>query len=292
MLTYILRASSRLCLAALILASAPLHCAIAQPQTAPSSQSAPPSQFASVADEVAATLTRAKAKRVVVFDFVYPYSAEWDRVGEQLAADFRHSLDATPHKFTQVDRDEILTWMKRDSIDQNQFAFSSVGIYASRDAQVDGWVFVELQPDDSRVKLTFNVYTGKKGGASKSFAAVIPRTPELNALVDHSPPSSDPLASYPASMSHGITMPNCSYCPAAEYSEPARKARIQGLVQLEVVVGTNGAADHFVVKRGLPLGLTDRAIAAVKKWRFEPARDANGDPVAVRQTIEVNFQLY
>ncbi len=170
MLTYILRASSRLCLVALILASAPLHCAIAQPQTAPSSQSAPPSQFASVADEVAATLTRAKAKRVVVFDFVYPYSAEWDRVGEQLAADFRLSLDATPHKFTQVDRDEILTWMKRDSIDQNQFAFSSVGIYASRDAQVDGWVFVELQPDDSRVKLTFNVYTGKKGGSSKSFS--------------------------------------------------------------------------------------------------------------------------
>ena len=72
---------------------------------------------------------------------MYPYSAEWDRVGEQLAADF-DSLDATPHKFTQVDRDEILTWMKRDSIDQNQFAFSSVGIYASRDAQVDGWVFV------------------------------------------------------------------------------------------------------------------------------------------------------
>jgi|HubBroStandDraft_6_1064221.scaffolds.fasta_scaffold494110_2 hypothetical protein len=177
------------------------HPAPAQTQApaAPSTaHSAPPSQFASIADQVAATLTHAKAKHVAVFDFVYPYSPEWDRVGQQLAADFRQSLDATPHKFTQVDCAEILDWMKRDSIDQDAFAFSSVGIYTSRDAQVDGWVFAGLEPNVAGVRLTFNVCTGKKGGSVKSFTATIPRTPELSALIDHPPPSPDPFAGYPA----------------------------------------------------------------------------------------------
>ena len=55
------------------------------------------------------------------------------------------------------------------------------------------------------------------------------------------------------------------------YSEEARKAKFQGTVVLSVTVGTDGRASHIQVQRSLGLGLDEKAIEAVKQWRFKPA---------------------
>jgi TonB family protein len=75
-----------------------------------------------------------------------------------------------------------------------------------------------------------------------------------------------------------------------EYSDAARKSRQQGTVILAVEVGTDGRAHNIRVVKGLGAGLDERAIDAVNRWRFRPAL-ANGRPVAVPITIEVNFRL-
>jgi TonB family protein len=57
-------------------------------------------------------------------------------------------------------------------------------------------------------------------------------------------------------------------------------------------VGVNGQADDIVVKKSLPDGLTETAIAAMKSWKFSPALGPDGKPAAVRQVIEVTFHIY
>ena len=60
---------------------------------------------------------------------------------------------------------------------------------------------------------------------------------------------------------------------------------------LWVVVGADGRTKDIRVQRSLGLGLDEKAIEAVKTWKFEPARK-DGQPVAVQINVEVNFRLY
>lgn len=75
-----------------------------------------------------------------------------------------------------------------------------------------------------------------------------------------------------------------------EYSEEARKVRLQGTVRLKIVVDTHGQAQNITVSQSLGLGLDDRAVDAVKKWKFLPAR-RDGKPTAVMAYVDVNFRL-
>ncbi len=89
----------------------------------------------------------------------------------------------------------------------------------------------------------------------------------------------------------GVTAPRAIYSPDPEFSEEARKAKYQGTVVLWVVVGVNGRAGEIRVAQSLGMGLDEKAIEAVKTWRFEPAR-MNGQPVPVQVQVQVNFRLY
>jgi TonB family protein len=89
----------------------------------------------------------------------------------------------------------------------------------------------------------------------------------------------------------GVSAPRALYAPDPEYSEEARKAKYQGTVVLWVVVGPDGRPRDIRVARSLGLGLDEKAIDAVRQWKFDPARK-DGSPVAVQINVEVNFRLY
>jgi periplasmic protein TonB len=89
----------------------------------------------------------------------------------------------------------------------------------------------------------------------------------------------------------GVSAPRALDAPDPEYSEEARKAKYQGTVVLWVVVGPDGRVHDCRVQRSLGMGLDEKALEAVKRWRFEPARK-DGQPVAVQVNVEVNFRLY
>ena len=88
----------------------------------------------------------------------------------------------------------------------------------------------------------------------------------------------------------GVTAPSLLYKVEPEYSEEARKAKYQGTVLLYVEVDPSGHATNIQVARSLGLGLDEKAIEAVKKWKFAPGKK-DGRPVTVAATIEVNFRL-
>jgi periplasmic protein TonB len=89
----------------------------------------------------------------------------------------------------------------------------------------------------------------------------------------------------------GVTAPRPIYAPDPEYSEEARKAKFQGTVVLWMVVTAEGRAQDIHVMRSAGMGLDERALDAVRTWRFEPARK-DGKPVAVQISVEVSFRLY
>ncbi len=89
----------------------------------------------------------------------------------------------------------------------------------------------------------------------------------------------------------GVSAPRAIYDPDPEYSEEARKAKYQGSVVLWAVIDANGRPVQLRVQRSLGMGLDEKAIEAVRTWKFAPALK-NGQPVAVQVNIEVNFRLY
>jgi TonB family protein len=88
----------------------------------------------------------------------------------------------------------------------------------------------------------------------------------------------------------GITPPRVLREVKADYTEAARQRALTGEVVLEIVVRRDGSVGEVTLLHGLGLGLDDRAIAAVRQWRFAPA-ERLGIPVDVLVEVGVEFRL-
>jgi len=89
----------------------------------------------------------------------------------------------------------------------------------------------------------------------------------------------------------GVSAPRALFAPDPEYSEEARKAKYQGTVVLYLIVSADGRPRDMRIVRSLGMGLDEKAIEAVRTWRFEPAMK-DGHPVSVQINVEVSFRLY
>jgi protein TonB len=89
----------------------------------------------------------------------------------------------------------------------------------------------------------------------------------------------------------GYGSPQCLYCPNAQFSDEAVKAKHQGVVLVDALITPDGRATDIRVVKSLGLGLDENAVAAVRTWRFKPAMGPDGKPAAVEQTIEVEYRL-
>ena len=88
----------------------------------------------------------------------------------------------------------------------------------------------------------------------------------------------------------GVTAPRLLYKSEPAYTEEARAAKFQGTVLLYIEVGTDGLAHNISVKKGIGMGLDEKAIEAVMNWKFQPGVQ-DGQPVPIAATIEINFRL-
>jgi protein TonB len=89
----------------------------------------------------------------------------------------------------------------------------------------------------------------------------------------------------------GVTKPVVLFAPEPEFSEEARKAKFSGNVEVYLWVDENGAPSHIRVVRGVGMGLDEKAIEAVRQYKFKPAMK-DGKPVKVDLYIDVNFQIF
>jgi len=89
----------------------------------------------------------------------------------------------------------------------------------------------------------------------------------------------------------GMTAPVLIEKTTPAYPEDAKKEKIQGSVKLDASIGTGGEVTEVKAVESPDPRLSDAAIDAVKQWKFTPAKDKQGKPVACKSTVTVNFKL-
>jgi TonB family protein len=90
----------------------------------------------------------------------------------------------------------------------------------------------------------------------------------------------------------GYGFATCVDCPLPAYSAEASAQHVQGSVVLAATITPGGSAADIHVSKGLGFGLDEKAIEAVRTWRFKPALGPDRKPASVRQLILVAFQLH
>jgi TonB family protein len=89
-----------------------------------------------------------------------------------------------------------------------------------------------------------------------------------------------------------VSAPVVTFEPEAEFSDEARRAKYQGIVVVSIIVDAQGNPQNARVVRSLGMGLDEKALEAVRKYKFRPAMKDGRTPVPVAMNVEVNFRLY
>ena len=89
----------------------------------------------------------------------------------------------------------------------------------------------------------------------------------------------------------GVAAPQLIFAPDPEFSDEARRAKFQGICVVSLIVDPQGNPQRVQVVRHLGMGLDQKAVDAVKQYRFKPAT-LQGKPVPVEVNIEVTFRIY
>ena len=89
----------------------------------------------------------------------------------------------------------------------------------------------------------------------------------------------------------GVSAPQLIFAPDPEFSDEARRAKYQGVCVVSLIVDAQGNPQRVQVVRHLGMGLDEKAVEAVRQYRFKPAME-NGKPVLVELNVEVNFQIF
>jgi len=89
----------------------------------------------------------------------------------------------------------------------------------------------------------------------------------------------------------GVSQPQVLFAPDPTFTEEARQAKAAGKVVVYLQVNQEGHPMHVRVVRGLGMGLDEKAVEAVRQYKFKPAMK-DGHPVTVEMNVEVNFQIF
>ena len=88
-----------------------------------------------------------------------------------------------------------------------------------------------------------------------------------------------------------ISAPQIKYRVTAQYTDEAKRANFEGVCLIGLIVNAQGNPVNVHVVRPLGMGLDEKAIEAIKQYKFKPAMKDGKTPVPVLVTIEVDFRL-
>lgn len=239
---------------------------------------------------MAKALTKAKVKTVVVFDFKGP-DEKVTQLGQDFADKFRSALAKSGGNFVIVDRAEVQAVVEKNRVVPDVIRDPEIAWWLARQLNADTFIVGDLIPLSGDL-LRFSVVAAKlKDGKNVADLWVaVPFTDEMKALLSKSLVEDRPENRIPQGTPLNL-YPMCIYCPRADFSAAALANKQQGTVTLVVVIGLDGRASDIDFIKGQPYGLTQKAIEAVRSWKFKPAQTPEGNPRAVRQVIEATFHF-
>lgn len=165
-------------------------------------------------------------------------------------------------------------------------ATDATGVQISPDAA--GWEIVQNSNSADLFEQFLKEYPNSPfAGAARLKLAVLKRTPAAGA---QSGASDSDSRNDVYNVGNGVSKPEPLNMTPAEYSDAARNQKIGGVVVLQIVVDAQGNVVDAKINRGLGFGLDEKAIEAVRRWKFKPGYK-DGMPVAVSMAVEVGFRV-
>jgi TonB family protein len=241
-----------------------------------------------LAYRMADSLAQAKQKNVAVFGFVG--SDETEALGQKIAGDFHEALVRSAHNFRVEDLSQLLEILGKTSAWSASVDDADTASWFLRDSDVDTAILGTVSIEDAGLQLRVRAIRVRDAQQIAEFDAVVPLTDDLKQFIGRT--AGREFANWPRGGKNGYSSPICVSCPKPQYLGRPLGRRIEGTVVLEISVDQNGRARHIRIKKAAPYGMTEKAIAAVQTWRYQPATGPDGKFAAVRETVEMKFLLY
>ena len=267
---------------------------------APALPRAAQEQMDSLASRVAEQIRQSKIDtafpKIFVIDFSNATDKQFSKLGTLLADDLALSLAGYASGFQVQDRKSFNDYLKENWMGLDELQSEAVCLTLARSMGGAGVVRGTIETDAKR-QLRISVHIDGLG-TTWSGDADFPLTGALQELLKQ------PAISYERSAGtipvepgilqpgvDGASLPVCVFCPSPDYTDLARTAKYRGTVELSLIVTKDGVVNSIVVLKGAPFLLTQKAIDAVQKWKFKPAK-LRGQSVPVRVPVDIEFQLY
>jgi TonB family protein len=261
---------------------------VPQPAFSRNPSTSPTSSLGQIADKFAQELP-ANDLKLVVFDFAAPNNRRLP-LGVYLADEFSASLAIHAGPFTLIDRKQLLEVSDSMHLPADKALDYPTSIKLAE--AIGANYIVRGSYGEFKGSLGITVYAqslDKMKGLLASVNGKISVSPEIAQRLNM---QTESLGSLPAEGQAGVTYVTCVKCPAATYSAAAKAAQLEGYVNLSAIITPEGRATNIKVVKSIGMGLDEKAVEAVNKWRFAPALDPDGSPIAVMQIIEVDFRLH
>jgi TonB family protein len=245
-------------------------------------------QIHGLAEQMSDVLLKSNQTKIVVLDFVG--TDEMDALGQELGNEFRDALVQESAKLSVERRTQTIEKLQKSDLVIENLRSPATVSWLFGNTGIDAWVSGNMSTGIGGLKVTVQAYRVGAYFPMYTFESSIPLTDKLKALIRERP--RDEFAALPRPGEKGLSYPACIYCPQPDYTAEAVLHKLEGTVVLELTIDEEGHARDVRVKVGLPYGLTQQAVDSVTKWKFQPARDSDGKPAAVRQTVEVTFHMF
>jgi TonB family protein len=257
-------------------------------------------QMDSLASRVAEQIRQAKIApalpKVFVIDFSNATDRQFSKLGSILADDLAQSLSSFASGFQVEDRKSFTAYLKENWMGLDDLKNEVVCLTLARSLGGAGVVRGTIETDANQ-QLRLRLRTEGLGPAWTGDAE-FPLTGELQELLRQPAisfaRSADAIPAEPGILQPGVdgaSLPVCVFCPSPDYTDLARTAKYRGTVELSLIVTKDGVVNSVLVLKGAPFALTQKAIDAVQKWKFKPAK-FHGQSVPVRVPVDIEFQLY
>jgi TonB family protein len=239
------------------------------------------------ADQLSSEITRLALRRVYVTDFM-DSSGQRTPAGVYFAAAFSKLLRQPAPAFTIISRFNVHKFL--DDSGWTDRDLSNPGVLAKFTSAFNPDAFLSgtVVPGNHSVSIDL-VLTDLAG--KELFR--VPYREELNDQFDAAfPPTTN--ASGRIFYFYGLdgtAIPKCTQCPNPSYTDSARRARISGVVVISGVVTSDGKIEQTRVVESLDPTLDKASLNILRSWRFDAAKDPDGNSVPVRILLEVSFRL-
>jgi len=243
-----------------------------------------------LASTLAEQIAKSGKKKVVVVDLEGP-GAKPVPLGAWLADQLSASLSKAGKDLEVIDRARL-----RAALEQRQLSTRDIGnpkianmlaeligaevVVKGSFAAAQNGVGITLAASEVPNRMTLGTTTGK-----------IPMTKQMEAILEVPLQTLPPRDGVFKPGTGGVGYPSCVHCPSPSYTGEARRAKLNGMVVLQATITPQGEVSDIAVVKGPGFGLERNAVEAVRNWRFKPATDQDGKPVAVRVLIEVKFAI-